>query len=249
MLTRWSSKKVKTLFSLIGTACLLLFFPGLTLSACFNTNCSGIAISCTYTIPSPTPNSPALVATANAITEGKPLLVDSLSQEDSNKWGNHAGKCFFQDAAYTVEYSQTPGSTFGCDSDQLHYGDIAIQMDVTLISGDNAGILFRVDPYFSQMYFFDITSQREAEFLLFGPDSGATTNLMPATFNSAIRGVGQKNTLLLIARGNNFQLFVNGTFVGETHDGTIASGSVGMGVSDYLKSAKAHFSNLVIYQL
>jgi hypothetical protein len=121
-------------------------------------------------------------------------------------------------------------------------------MDVTLISGDAAGILFRADDYFSQMYYFAITSNKAAEFLVFGPDPGATKFLMGPTSSSAIKGPDQTNTLLLVARGNFFQVVVNGTLVGEAQDSTTLSGHIGMAVSyETQKSAQASFSNVVVY--
>jgi hypothetical protein len=224
----------------------------MSLSACgdiiINQNCVGQNVICRT--PSPTPNRPAIVATADAITQGQPLVSDPLSKEDNNRWANYLSdqkSCSFHDGAYFVTDNVSPAATYGCDSTVLNYSDAAIQMDVTLISGDTAGIIFRVDPSFSEMYAFDITNQREAELRMLSQNG--ISILIPATGNSAIHGVGKKNTLLVIARGDDFQLFVNATFVGEAHDDSLTTGYVGMSVSDYSESAKASFSNLVIYHV
>jgi len=247
------SRKNRKFFTFIWKSSFLLFFLGMSLSACgdlnVNLSCVGQNVSCRT--PSPTPNRPAIVAAAAAITKSQPLVSDPLSKEDNNRWGTHPGDqtgCSFHDGSYFVMDALTPAATYGCDSNTLHYGDAAIQMDVTLISGDTAGIIFRVDPTFSEMYVFDITNQREADLRMFGKN-GTTNILIPATANSAIHGVGEKNTLLVIARGDDFQLLVNGTFVGEAHDSTLTTGYVGMSVSDYSENAKASFSNLMIYQV
>ena len=244
----FSSRKHRTRY--IWAASLLLLLLSMSLSACgvtlVSVNCVGQNVSCNT--PSPTPNRAALVAAADTITKSNPLLSDPLSKQDNHQWGNQVGdqtSCSFQNGAYVVTNAHTPGAAYGCDSN-LHYGNVAIQMDVTLLSGDEAGILFRVDPTFHEMYAFEITNQREADLRMFG-ENGITNTLIPATVNNAIHAVGQKNRLLVIANGSDFQLFVNGIFIGETHDSSLTTGSVGMTVSDYSANAQASFSNLVIY--
>jgi hypothetical protein len=189
-----------------------------------------------------------VLATVHAITQGTPLFSDSLSQPDPT-WANEPGKCFFQNGSYVVKYDRPNGSSFGCDATSTNFGNVAVQMDITLNSGAKASILFRADEYFSQMYYFAITQNQYAEFTLFGPNAGAVTPLMDPTFNNAIQGTGKKNTLLLLARGNFFQLFVNGTLVGEAHDGTMTAGKIGMGVTDENQSTQASFSNVVVYPI
>lgn len=238
-------------FLAIGMACLLLLFPAIVLISCslLKINCNGKNVTCSTGALAPTANVPVVMATVHAITRSAPLLNDSLNQPDGT-WGNHPGVCFFQNGSYTVEGSQSNNGDYptqGCDAKNTSFGDAAVQMDVTLISGDAAGILFRIDDYFSQMYYFAITSNKEAEFLLFGPDQGATTFLMSPTSSSAIKGPGQTNTLLLVARGNFFQVFVNGTLVGEAQDSTTLSGHIGMAVSYETQSAEAFFSNVIVY--
>lgn len=238
-------------FLAIEMTCLLLLFSVIVLTSCslVKISCNGKNVTCSSGAPTPTANVPVVMATVHAITQSVPLLSDSLNQPDGT-WADHPGTCFFQNGSYTVEGSQSNNGDYptrGCDAQKTSFGDAAVQMDVTLISGDAAGILFRVDDYFSQMYYFAITPNKKAEFLLFGPDPGATTFLMGLTSSSAIKGPDQTNTLLLVARGNFFQLFVNGTLVGEARDSSTLSGHIGMAVSDETQNAQASFSNVVVY--
>ena len=76
--------------------------------------------------------------------------------------------------------------------------------------------------------------------------------LIDRTTSSAIAPVGQKNTLLIIANGNDFKLYINGTFVGEQQDGssTISTGQIGFvaGTLSSTTRGEASFSNLNIYK-
>jgi hypothetical protein len=220
-----------------------------TLEGLVQPNCSGVSVFCgnngTVLAPDATSQVHA-AATVTTIKKSKPLASDPMSRQDNNLWGDDA-YCSFHNHAYFVAYSSSTVGTYTCASSRLHYGDAAIQIDVTLISGDSAGIIFRVSPSFSEMYDFEITNQGQFDLLLF--NKNGTTTLIPATASSAIHGIGKKNTLLVIAKGNNFQLLINGVFAGETHDNSLTTGYVGASVADYSSNAQASFSNLVIYQV
>ena len=117
----------------------------------------------------------------------------------------------------------------------------------TPISGDNAGLYFRDDQASGNTYVCEITNQRHADIESF--DNHAAVILVPDAFNGTIQGSGKKNTLLVIAKGNDIQFFVNNTFTAETHDSTLSSSEIGFTVTNYSENAQARFSNLIIYQI
>lgn len=243
MIDRVSQRGKRKRLLLNRGAGLLLVLLGFIFSACnseASANCSGLGVSC----QSGGPNPAALIATADAITHHKPLLTDPLSQKDGNGWYEDAN-CFFQNGAYILALdSSTSISTLFCDSPKLLYGNAAIQIDVTLISGDTAGLLFRKDQS-NTFYDFEITKYGQFDLAI---DGDNIKHLIPATTSSAIHPEGKKNTLLVIAKGNNFQLFINGTFVGETQDNTVSGGGkIGVTTADYTGPAWASFSDLIVY--
>ena len=63
--------------------------------------------------------------------------------------------------------------------------------------------------------------------------------------------MGQKNTLLIIANGADFKLYINGNFVGETQDSTYSSGQLAFasGTSGLVTTGQAIFSNLKLFKL
>ena len=79
----------------------------------------------------------------------------------------------------------------------------------------------------------------------------ALTDLIPATRSKAILPGKRKNTLLVIANGSNFDLFINGVFVGEYQDSNYSSGQVGFSVETYstVKAGEASFSNFKVYSV
>src|SRR5579883_1508021 len=184
-------------------------------------------------------------ATATAITSGTPLLSDPLSAPDDNNWPNDGTSCSFTNNAYFVTANGT-NTLQPCLSASLHYGDAAIEVDVTLISSADAGLIFRASTDGSQFYDFEITNQNQ--FYLRYRNNGHYTFLIQNSASSAIQGAGGKNTLLVIASGSHFQLFINGTFVGEASDGTFASGQLGVAAGTLTaNSGDASFTNLRVY--
>ncbi|MGH2479377.1 MAG: hypothetical protein ACRDHW_06965, partial [Ktedonobacteraceae bacterium] len=191
----------------------------------------------------------AIQTNVNAITSSTPVLSDPLSGPDENGWPDDGKSCTFTDNSYvvTARGSHTLQPCIA-GSGSLNYGDAAFQVGVMLMKGNDAGLIFRTSADGSQFYDFEITSQ--GQFSLRYRNHGKYTSLIPATASSAIKGNGGQNTLLAIARGTDFQLFINNTFVGETHDSTFASGQIGVVVGTIsATSGAASFANFNVYNV
>lgn len=191
----------------------------------------------------------AIQATATAITNNTPLLRDSLSAPDNNGWPDDGSSCSFLNNRYFVNaHGNSTLQPCIAGSSQMSYGNIALQIDVTLISGNDAGLIFRTSADGSQFYDFEITNQ--GQFYLRYRNNGKYTNLISTTPSSAILGAGNQNTLLVIANGSHFQLFINHTFVGAAQDATFASGQVGVVVGTLSSNnGDASFANLAVYNV
>lgn len=184
-------------------------------------------------------------ATATAITSGNPLLNDPLSGQNTNHWPNDGSNCAFQNNAYFVT-ATTANILQPCIAIIPQYGNAAIQVDVTLLTAADAGLVFRANASQNQFYDFEVTNQ--GEFYLRYFTNNKPVFLIQKTASNAIRGVSSKNTLLVIARGDSFQLFINGTFVGQTQDSTFTSGQVGVAAGTLsASSGDASFANLRVY--
>jgi len=120
-------------------------------------------------------------------------------------------------------------------------------VDVTLITGDSAGIMFRAAYDQGNAYLFVVSATKY--WVVEYYHTQVISYLIPPTTSSAIHGLGQTNRLMAIARGNDFQFFINGVFVGEATDNVITvAGAVGVNVG-YNPRGEAHFANLAIYQV
>jgi len=184
-------------------------------------------------------------ATATAITSTAPVISDPLNGPNDNGWPDDGASCSFQNNSYIVTANGS-NTLQPCLSGSLQYDDAAISVDVTLKSSADAGLIFRSSSDGSEFYDFEITNQ--GQFYFRYRNNGKYNTLISNTASSAVQGTGHKNTLLVIAHGSDFQLFINGTFVGDAHDGTFTSGQLGVAAGTLsASSGSASFSNLNVY--
>ena len=188
------------------------------------------------------------VAATTTAANGTLIFSDSLASNSSGHWNADGTSCAFSGGSYHV-YVKQANFLQPCESTGLSADNFKLQVDVTLLSGDNAGVILRVNG--PQFYDFEITSQKQFFFRRHNADNSYTT-LIDRTSNSAIAPVGQKNSLSVIAKGNDFKLYINNTLVGEQQDGTspISKGGIGFvaGTLPSTSSGEASFANLKIYK-
>ncbi|HEX9135128.1 MAG TPA: protein kinase, partial [Ktedonobacteraceae bacterium] len=193
----------------------------------------------------------APLATANAITGASPTLVDDLSTNFIGGWYVDNTSCTFAGGAYHVIAKQA-NVLQTCESSIISIDNAALQVDVSLLSGSNAGLIFRAND--KQYYDFGIDNQGNYFFRRHdsnGAGGGTITDLIPGTRSPAIAPGKRKNTLLVIANGSDFKLFINGTFVGEQQDSSYTGGQVGFGVGTLpsVNTGEASFSNFKEYSI
>ncbi len=193
----------------------------------------------------------AAIATANAITGTTPVLVDDLSTDFISSWYVDNTSCRFTRGAYHVIVKQA-NFLQACESNILSYDNTALQVDISLLSGSNAGMIFRAN--YQQYYDFGIDKQGDFFFRRHDPNGaggGSFTDLIPGTRSPAIAPGKRKNTLLVIANGSDFKLFINGVFVGEAQDASYTGGQVGFSVETVpsVNTGEASFSNFKVYSV
>jgi hypothetical protein len=190
------------------------------------------------------------LATASAITSAAPALADDLSTDFIGGWYVDSTSCIFIGGTYHVIAKQA-NFLQTCESSTFSFDNAALQVDVSLLSGSNAGLIFRANN--QQYYDFGIDNQGEYFFRRHDSNGaeGTITDLIPATKSPAIAPGKKKNTLLVIAKGSDFKFFINGIFVGEQRDSSYIGGQVGFGVGTLasVNTGEASFSNFKEYSV
>ena len=193
----------------------------------------------------------AAIATARAITTTSPIFADDLSTNFISDWYVDDTNCTFVNNTYHAIVKQN-NDFRTCTSSVLSYDNAALQVDVSLLAGSDAGLILRATD--QQYYEFGFDNQGNFFFRRHDPDGaggGSFTDLIPATRSNAILPGKRNNTLFVIANGSNFNLFINGAFVGAYKDNNYTNGQIGFSVETYstVKAGEASFSNFKIFSL
>lgn len=196
------------------------------------------------------PQKAQLTATAGVAltaTSGTPILSDALSSNTNKRWTENTS-CTFVGKAYHVIVRQSD-SVESCSSNTFPFTNGAIQADVSLLSGDTAGLLFRVSG--NQYYDFEITNAGTFFLRRHNANIGVDyTYIITTTASSAIRTGTHTNKLLVIANGSDFKLYINDSFVEEAQDSNYTNGQIGfaVGTLSSTTTGEGSFANLKVYK-
>jgi hypothetical protein len=197
-------------------------------------------------VPTPTPTStptPTPQSLYTTVTSERPAYTTSLARQDAGQWqtGTVAGGgCSFINGAYNISMSLR-GTVAVCDANATSVANFALQVQMTMVSGDGGGIVFRDNGH--GFYRFRVGSDGTFDLV-------NQTNGLVSGFSAAIKkGLNQVNTLTVIAQGQQIDLYVNGQFLTSVNDSASISGKVGLFAVDFSNPTRAAFSNLKVWSL
>jgi hypothetical protein len=185
------------------------------------------------------------------VTSGEPILNDSLHDNSAgNHWYEGRGKfgeCKFGEGAYHAlpagrGYHVCCGADGGLEN-------LAVQVEMTIDSGDEGGIKFR-DNGNRAGYFFHITKEGNYKIFILGPETGSTIYLSRSDKpNPAIKvGVNQSNMLAVLAQGPTIQLYANGQHLDTVQDTTFTAGGIGVCAKNFSESSDVTFNNIKVWR-
>lgn len=188
------------------------------------------------------------------VTGRKPTLFDLLTNEETSTWpsltDNPDGQCTFAADGYHV--TDTKQQTFHyCMSTGSYYSNFAFQVQVTILSGDGASLLFRGSEELNAFYRFRIDQYGNYSLLL-SNDPTVRAEPQPLREGSSHyinQGTGQMNVLTVIANGSNIFLYINSHFIVFERNSTLSVGEIGLSASDYSKSTEVLFYKAEVWPL
>ena len=189
----------------------------------------------------PTPNINASATAAVGATQnpyppysGTLALNDPL-QDNTNgyNWGVDAtttGSCRFINGAYHITMPVT-GQFHYCTASATDFTDFAYQVQMTITQGDQGGILFRAIAGQGNFYYFHIS--RKGLYALDVYKNYTYIRTLHGGFSAAINTVlNAPNLLGVVAKGNNFDLYINLQYVASASDKTFSNGQIGVAADD-----------------
>ncbi len=187
---------------------------------------------------SATTQAPQVTATTSAqtpqalyaqVTQGPPTLNDPLSTNDANNWTEMTsadGKfsCAFSGGVYHVSAPFMP-----CLAQARNFGDLAYQVQMTIVKGEFGGIVFRVDSSQTKYYTFYIDRYGTYTLKTSVDNTGNRDYVLGTGTSARFRtGLNQANLLTVIARGSNIYLYINQHFITRASDTTYRAGQIGV---------------------
>ncbi len=198
-----------------------------------------------------------VVATATALqniynqaTSGSPDFSDPMTGSNAGNWeigSNGQESCSFRRGAFHVVETRK-NISLACLARNTYFSNFAIQVKVTIIKGDEGGIVFRGSIANSRLYTFGITPAGEFELVVF-KGSGPGKPLLVGPGTTIKTQPGQANLLTVVARGNRFYLYINKQYVDSVRDSTFSAGAIGVFAANGKHSTEAAFSNVQVWKL
>nr|MDQ2717948.1 hypothetical protein [Chloroflexota bacterium] len=197
-------------------------------------------------------------ATAGVVqtaTAGKATYKDALTDETKPQtqaagWDQNS-QCVFAADGYHVKEGVNLVNLHGCRESNNTYQDMAVSVDVTLLSGHSGGLFFRLhtDTFENYTgYLFEIDTQGNYKISNFA--GGSPSTLQDWMASPALKkGLNAKNTLQVIARGGTLLFYANGVYLGTQTDSSYTDGAVAFLATTTDTPADVVYSNLRVYAL
>lgn len=216
--------------AIIGGGGILLYATGLL---------PGSQHSPTNTVSKTQTKTPAIQATTSITTTNPqdlytqimsrtPTLNDPLTAQDANSWQDLST---LQSCTFTSGALHLHGAAGSCIGEATNFSNFAYQVKMTIIQGNIGGIAFRFDAINRKFYYFAINPDGLYAVIYTGGGTSSSNGeklLASATSSAIITGLNQPNTLTVIVRGSNINIYINKQFVTTLTDNSITIGAIGM---------------------
>lgn len=185
-------------------------------------------------------------------TNGTPAITDLLAQNGGLHWNQYDipnnRSCVYAGGMYHVKELQ---SAFiqTCNAQISNFSNFTLQVQMTILSGDFGGLIFRSNSNGSKFYLLQFNTDGTYEMYGYVNSNGTDARSLLSSTTTAMKGLNQPNLITLIARDNQFTFFVNKQYVDTVSDGLYKGGQIGL--MAYYKSSPTEvaYSNLQVWKL
>ncbi len=185
-------------------------------------------------------------------TSGSAILNDPLTDNsNNNNWdtsnGTTAAGCAFTNGTYHVIERQK-GYFQPCLAEATNFSDFAYEVQMTVDSGTQGGIVFRANGSQNTFYLFRIGI--DGSYFLDLYNGSTAPVLLSYGYTAAITpGLSQQNTIAVIAVQHSIDLYVNQQYVASVTNTSLTSGTIGVASFDDSVPTEIEFSNAQVWDL
>ncbi len=182
---------------------------------------------------STTPSAQTPQGLYDQITQRPPTLNDPLSTNYTNKWteslsADNKYSCAFSGGAYHA-IAQPQNAYTLCLAQATNFGDLAYQVQMTIVKGEFGGIVFRVDSSQTKYYSFLIDRSGTYRLITSVDNTGQHDyDLLKGSSAWFRTGLNQVNRIAVVARGSSINLYINQQYITGASDSTYRAGQIGV---------------------
>jgi zinc-ribbon domain len=192
------------------------------------------------TLPSPVAASPTAknaaspAATDSATRNPYPpntgtLVLDDPIHDNSkgSRWDEgtitNAGTCGFTGGTYHI-HPLVKGLICVPEASNLVFSNLVFEVKLTIMQGDQAAVIVRLNQTNGNGYYFYITIQGSYSLC----SNTCTKPLMSGSISVINKGLNQTNLVALVASGSTISAYVNNQFIASANDTTNTQGQLGV---------------------
>ncbi|GAC1389906.1 MAG: hypothetical protein NVS4B11_10230 [Ktedonobacteraceae bacterium] len=199
----------------------------------------------------------ALASTSGASTPYTPnsgTLALSDMLRDNTKGSNwpdgvssDGGTCQFMQGTYHVSMTQ-PGSFHYCVAGSTGFGNLAYEANMTIIKGDEGGLVFRADGNNGKFYYYRIGRDGSYGLYLYGAAAGSHPQTLTSGLTPAVHtGLNIANVLAVVARNGTIDLYVNKQHIATVNNSAYGYGQIGVASGNAGDLTEVVFNNARVW--
>jgi hypothetical protein len=179
-------------------------------------------------------------------TSGTPVINDPLTSTAGNTWyqyGTPSNGCYYSGRAYHLKFARQ--GAFSCTAFNSFFHGLAFQVQVTILEGDAAGLLFDINNGNSNAYLFEISPTGSYGLYVF--KFGVPTVLSSGTSTTFYGGYDRSNLLTTIDDNGQIYLFANKQPIAHVFDSTYNSGQIALVGETSTNFIDVEFNNVQVW--
>ncbi|QBD78731.1 DUF1080 domain-containing protein [Ktedonosporobacter rubrisoli] len=176
---------------------------------------------------------------------GMLVFSDSLQARNASNGWNNVGGCSFSNNTYEVQ-GVAKSSNFCTAGRSFH--NFTYEAQIAFTQGGFGGIIFRFNNTKNSYYYFGINT-KGGYALLYNTENNYFITILSGGPNQAIK-TGQSNTLAVIAKGRQIDLYANGQRLDGVSDALDTEGQIGVAAGDNASdTTTADFNNVKVWNI
>jgi hypothetical protein len=186
-------------------------------------------------------------------TGGTPALNDSLHAQSKNNWDESQSSqtgCSYAKGMY--ESTTTSGYFSPCLAEATNFDDLTYQVEMNIVSGHSGGLVLRATANDSGYYFrlsTDGTVLAEKLVINAQRTSTSATSLFAGRSAAVNMGNNRFNTITVIVRGSDMDMYINQQYAFHSGDGAYKSGLIGVFADSDASNSEILFRNAQVWKL